>query len=629
MIFLVLIVVGAAVLTLVVGGWYAIQSGIRARRSRAVGASDFSPLPPRSYGQPPPRYGPPPPPYSPGPPADVPYSPPVGEPSFPSAEPDEPAQVPPYGRPPEPDFHALMPGLDPAWLSPDEVSSGASQQGGHWPSSGAEGDDVLEPPVPPPFRYLSASAPPRISVGGRVNLVVRVMGRLPEFGRSAALKPMVVADRGTDLTVVIEAPPGLRPLTRLDGTVSVPASGDSEPLLIVLEAAVPGLHRVNVMAFVGGTFAGELTVEVSVEPGAVPETGSGSDRPSIARLGELTARPGEATLQVRREPGGSYVFQLLTHRNTYDPVVQSVAGDPGRAVEQAIATLRDMAAGRSAYGPAVAGVWLREQGVALWNQMVPAVIKEQFWEQHDRISGLVIATDHDIVPWELLYPLARGHDTGFLVEQFPVSRSVYGQNRAERVFTGNAAFVLPRDAPPDAAGEVADLNRRLRARDGASDGALFNQIVQLVDWVGGPGAGLLHFACHNNFDENGSSIEMADGPFAPAMLSSAVTTRALTALSPLVFLNACRSAGATFEYTRLTGWAEQFVRAGAGAFVGTLWAVPSGRAREFAEEFYGRFLGEGRSLGEAMHAARSRIRGPEDPSWLAYTLYGDLNARAI
>jgi CHAT domain-containing protein len=62
--------------------------------------------------------------------------------------------------------------------------------------------------------------------------------------------------------------------------------------------------------------------------------------------------------------------------------------------------------------------------------------------------------------------------------------------------------------------------------------------------------------------------------------------------------------------------------AGAGAFVGTLWAVPSGPAREFAEAFYAACL-DGVPLGRAVKAARAAIRRPGDPTWLAYTAYGD------
>jgi CHAT domain-containing protein len=101
-----------------------------------------------------------------------------------------------------------------------------------------------------------------------------------------------------------------------------------------------------------------------------------------------------------------------------------------------------------------------------------------------------------------------------------------------------------------------------------------------------------------------------------------VTRSTLAGRNPLIFINACRSAGTTPEYTRMTGWAQQFMAAGAGAFVGTLWAVRDDGAGRFAEAFYGALRG-GRPLGEAARAARQHAsQDSTDPTWLAYTVYG-------
>ena len=96
--------------------------------------------------------------------------------------------------------------------------------------------------------------------------------------------------------------------------------------------------------------------------------------------------------------------------------------------------------------------------------------------------------------------------------------------------------------------------------------------------------------------------------------------------APIVFINACRSAGSSATYNRLDGWASKFLEAGAGAFIGSLWAVSDGTAREFAEELY-RQLQAGSSLGEAvMQARKVAARHLDDPTWLAYTVYGDPRA---
>jgi CHAT domain len=475
-----------------------------------------------------------------------------------------------------------------------------------------------------PSRFLAAHFPARIPVGEVADLIVRISVGTPALGATATLMKDLDPPRdGLRLNIVAQASPGLVPLDRLDREVLLPPDGDSEPVRFPFDARVLGLHHVNVTAWAGGTFAGELTVEVSAEA----RVATVSRAAYTASLGEARAVPGEATLQVRLAPGG-YMFQLMTQGNLYPPVTESLAGDPSGAVERTIATLQTLASRGSGYSATAASLWLREAGVDLWNQMVPQVIKEQFWEQRSRITSFNIATDQDIVPWELLYPLSPTEDEGFLVEQFPVMRRVYGQQRVGAVSLRPAAFVLARDAPEQAYAEVGAVNQRIRAALATDNGTIVDGLESLLRLIGSREAGLLHFACHNRFDvsEGGSAVAMADGDFTPMMLSSAATGQALRS-HPLVFLNACRSAGASYEYTRLMGWASGFMGAGAGAFVGTLWAVPSGPARAFAESFYDACLSERLPLGAAVHAARTAIRTPGDPTWLAYTVYGDPAAR--
>lgn len=82
------------------------------------------------------------------------------------------------------------------------------------------------------------------------------------------------------------------------------------------------------------------------------------------------------------------------------------------------------------------------------------------------------------------------------------------------------------------------------------------------------------------------------------------------------------------EYTQMMGWASQFMAAGAGAFLGTLWPVRSSRASSFAEAFYA-VLMTGEDLGQATLTARKAAKDDADPTWLAYSCYGDPTALAV
>jgi hypothetical protein len=77
----------------------------------------------------------------------------------------------------------------------------------------------------------------------------------------------------------------------------------------------------------------------------------------------------------------------------------------------------------------------------------------------------------------------------------------------------------------------------------------------------------------------------------------------------------------------MIGWAGEFMGAGAGAFIGSLWPVRSAAAQTFAAEFYGALVGERKTLGAASLKARQAIAADEgDPTWLAYTVYGNPSA---
>ena len=142
------------------------------------------------------------------------------------------------------------------------------------------------------------------------------------------------------------------------------------------------------------------------------------------------------------------------------------------------------------------------------------------------------------------------------------------------------------------------------SRPGGHPEDVLSEFTPLRRLINQGGFGLLHFACHNSFSPaGGSSISLGNRPFAVTNLQSARINRSLLSSTPVIFLNACRTAGLAATYNGLDGWAEAFMQAGAGAFVGSLWAVTDGAAREFAQEFY-------HQLRKRAPAGRGRHRGP-------------------
>ncbi|WP_041470465.1 CHAT domain-containing protein [Chloroflexus aggregans] len=82
--------------------------------------------------------------------------------------------------------------------------------------------------------------------------------------------------------------------------------------------------------------------------------------------------------------------------------------------------------------------------------------------------------------------------------------------------------------------------------------------------------------------------------------------------------------------TGLGGWAARLVgEYGVGALIAPLWVVNDQIAYEFARTFYTATQTPGMTLAAALRQARRQAKEayPDDPTWLAYSLYAHPNAR--
>jgi hypothetical protein len=465
-------------------------------------------------------------------------------------------------------------------------------------------------------RYLKGQCAETVPVGRPFSLLVSIV---TAGSPGSKLEPFGVPPEGRDVLLVAQGPK-LRVLGDERQTVHVPAAGDSRPVMFELRADEPGPLQVSVTAWIAGTWLGEMQVEVAAEV----DSPLGPHRDVLA---EVTTEPvdGAVSLVVRYDPvARAYRFEFRDEDNP-DEVTSNLSYDPAPTVERLVADLNDLAKGRTGYSAAQTRDYLLNAGAQLWTELVPGRLREQFWERQQRIRQLTILADRDVVPWELLYPMDPGHDAGFLVEQFPVTRAIFRWRPARKLGLWPARFVLPERSLPEARAEVAAMQRLLDR--GHARSQVISALTPLQELIASGDFGLLHFACHNTYSPaEGSSITLDNVNFTPTLLTTAVINKVLAGSAPTVFMNACRSAGLSATYNRLDGWASKFLEAGAGAFIGSLWAVSDGAACEFAEEFYGQFRA-GLTLGEAVNRAR-RVASSQagDPSWLAYTVYG--NSRA-
>lgn len=138
----------------------------------------------------------------------------------------------------------------------------------------------------------------------------------------------------------------------------------------------------------------------------------------------------------------------------------------------------------------------------------------------------------------------------------------------------------------------------------------------------------IHFAGHAFFD---SSAPASSGILcAGGRVLSGADLAAMDSVPALVFFNACESGRLRSavkplrQLDRSVGFAEAFLRGGVANFIGTWWPVSDEGATAFATLLY-RELAKGTSIGAALNAARTAVRGLPSADWANYIHYGSFD----
>jgi hypothetical protein len=476
----------------------------------------------------------------------------------------------------------------------------------------------------PEHRFLQAQFDRTIVVGTHFEVAVRIA--VQSSGRvSVALDRLQMESLGTTIHIGIHCP-CFECLSDRQQKIVVPAESHSEWITFTLRAERTGMHGIELSAYCGGSYLGVLQDQILVSSESVRRASENR----IIPLGVPRHDIVSATLTARYDRGNKvYRYQFNVGDALGEELVsKELVQTPEQAVEGVVSELNLLARGMVDYSNVEAREIIRSKGIELWDLLVPETLQREILKAREQVSSLTIVSDRDPVPWELLYPLTKdGDDNGFLTEQMPIFRWIFGPKRIARIPLVKANFVLP-EGSPDSAEEEIEALQTLFAKRASTEPAI-QEFVPLLDLLRAARFTSLHFACHNRFEldrANTSVIVMGNRDFPVSAITEFEIKQAFQSLGPLVFMNACRTAGQAPTYTQLSGWARSFVRAGVGAFIGTLWEVRDTTARVFASTFYASLL-EGETLAEALSNARRKVRDePVDPTWLAYTIYGDPTA---
>lgn len=528
----------------------------------------------------------------------------------------------------KPGVTVLGPEDDP-FLAPEPAQDFADRDAGteaflfDLPAAADESKLVLEAAAGrPESRSLHAEAPESVRPRQRFAISVQLR-RAPSDpgGASSDLRPFLISASGRQVTIDLHVSGGLKVLSDSTCSLTVRPGQDSDPVRFELEAAQTGPAAVTLRAFaLPADYLGQLRLALPVNDavsgghrtvGSPPfQVGTGPDRSATL---EVDVDPFQRLMSFRLRGPGEIGVQR--------PVTVSLA----EAVENIAAGLQrklDQIAKGSGLSPQAVEALLRGTGADLWQRLLPASVKDLLMRNLHSLDALVIIGADDPIPWELLLPVTPGKAQAFLSDQVLVTRWAFDAASPKLVFgAGPVRYVLPDAAPPAALAEIVQLEALL------GTGKRIGTLNALLDELAEAAFGLLHFAAHNIVasDLPASAWVKLDQPFQQGMLG-ADRLNAVDRAAPLVFMNACNSGAGSPLWVGSTGWAGRFLAAGAGAFVGSLWQVRDGPAKDFAASFYGE-LSAGKALGAAFQAARKSVGKDGDPTRLGYTLFGNTAAR--
>lgn len=296
---------------------------------------------------------------------------------------------------------------------------------------------------------------------------------------------------------------------------------------------------------------------------------------------------------------------------------------------------------------------VRAYGGQLFDQLFPSEIQRLLWKHRNNLKNIYVFSTEPFIPWELVH--LKNPATGRLpgsktmyLAQMGLVRWLWNEPAAPlrlQVRAGKAWYVTP-DYPDERyvltepAKEAAFLERAFGAKAVPAQADRVMALLTKRDKVD-----LFHFAGHGG--ATGGSVQDAriflQGRIdenAPQGIDPYITDE-LSAMRirhqgnladpekkvrPLVVLNACQVGRPGMQLTSIGGFAEAFIHAGAGAFVSSLWSVGDEPAASFTTEFYQR-LKRGRTIADAVVAARERARDAGDATWLAYVVYAHPDAK--
>jgi hypothetical protein len=284
-------------------------------------------------------------------------------------------------------------------------------------------------------------------------------------------------------------------------------------------------------------------------------------------------------------------------------------------------------------------------GDVLYRNYVPKAFKDVYWLLRDngKLHSIQITSNSPTLPWELVRPQREDGATsdGFLGMNYrlarwaPRSTSSQADNPLDRMaFTGVAAVApsyVDKQSLPFQEVEIAALSKLAGYRRFDGDFVSFERLVGEVS------TGFIHFSGHGEVNQPSSgrpvfAIDLVDQSLDPDTWRALVTA-AHGKGNPFYFFNACDTGKSQMLGGFVQGWGPAVLAGGASGFIGGMWPLTDRAAAAFSSDFYGGITGRLKNgpvyLADVLAAVRKRFYETGDPTYLAYTFYGNANLQVV
>ncbi|ESX14478.1 hypothetical protein X768_01850 [Mesorhizobium sp. LSJC265A00] len=284
-------------------------------------------------------------------------------------------------------------------------------------------------------------------------------------------------------------------------------------------------------------------------------------------------------------------------------------------------------------------------GDALYRDYVPKPFKDVFWSLRGKgeLHSIQITSNSPTLPWELIRPRSADGAVadGFLGMGYrlarwaPRSSASQVDNPLDRMtFTGVAAVApsyVDKRSLRFQQDEIAALSKLYGYRRFDGDFTSFEKLVGEVS------TGFIHFSGHGEVNQPSSgrpvfAIDLVDQSLDPDTWAALVAA-AHGKGNPFYFFNACDTGRSQMLGGFVQGWGPAVLAGGASGFIGGMWPLTDRAAAAFSTDFYGgistRIKDGPVYLAEILQDVRREFYQTGDPTYLAYTFYGNANLRIV